>query len=176
MDHLSDCPGCLYLLWESLESLHFLTETEFAFKTPKLVVKFDTLKNFFNVFIQDGLILPLSVTPIPALRSENTSVKENFTEAMYSMRAEGIRNLFILQIRSKTDMIKFNIKISELTKETFTISFYNGQKWLESQNISPNNDKVTFSIYHDDIQKNQSIGFFIGSSTRKEVPLLELEL
>ena len=176
LEHLNGCPGCLYLIWESLESVDILTETEFASKTPKLAIRLDTEKNFFNVFIQNGFILPLSSTPVPALRSGNTFTKEDFVEAAYSTRVEGVKNLFTLRIRSKINLMEFNIQSSEIVKETFTISFYIDQKWQESQNIGSNNNTVTFSLHYDDIQKNQNIGFSIGFNTIKEVPFLELEI
>ena len=95
-------------------------------------------------------------------------------EAAYAVRIEGIKNIFTFQIRSKTDLVEFNIQVSGLPQETFIISFYNNQKWVESQNMGTNNVKVTFSLHHDDILKDQCLSFSVASMTTKEVKLLEL--
>ena len=48
MEHVLHCPRCLYLLWESIESLCLLSEMELISRPAKLALKLNTMKNFFS--------------------------------------------------------------------------------------------------------------------------------
>ena len=176
MEHTLNCPQCLYLLWESIESLYSLSEMELIPKPAKLTLKLNTMKNSFQTFIKQGFMLPVSLVPAPILRSEVPSGQSSLIEAAYSIRTEGIKNIFILNIRSKSNSIQFNIQGQIPFKEILNISFYRHKERIESQSIGRNNPKVTFSMHYEDVQKKQNIRFLIKSNSTKEIELLELEL
>ena len=176
MEHILDCPQCLYLLWESIGSLYSLSETKLISKPSRLALKLNTMKNSFQAFIKQGTMLPLSLVPAPVLRSEAPSEKGSLIEAAYSLRAEGIKNLFILNIRSRGNSIQFNIRGQMPFKNVLNISFYKKKEKIESQSIGRNNPKVTFSMHYEDVQKKQNIRFLISSSSIQETELLELLL
>ena len=120
--------------------------------------------------------MPFDLVPAPVLRSEATSDPDSLIEAAYCIRIEGIKNLFILNICSKTNAIQFNIRGQIPLRETLNISLYEQEKKTESQSIGRSNPKATFSVHYEDVQTKHNIKFLINSNSVKKVELLEMEL
>ena len=172
IEHLKNCPDCLFDVWESYVSAKALAETvkETAFTrggekkiiTPRVHLSLDDISSSFLVFWQKSFLLPISLTQSVSVRSEaqttqslNLKKQSYMTQAVYMLMVPVYKN------------VKVELEIASLSKGfQFSFNIKTGSKANTlARNQSASEEEIyTFLLYrHKQLLESQNTS---GSSSK----------
>ena len=197
LQHLTNCPKCLFDVWDSYLSAETLREVDKDSMIPRMSIRLDSIKSSFEAFFDRGFLLPVSLTPAVSVRSSSigttnatskkpaknmTGATENLdylTKATYVLMIPAYPEMLAhLQIKCLSEGLEFSIELKTKFEGTFTFSLHKNNKLMESQNVTSQLSQLTFFVGYEERRSHLSkskLSLFVTKEREKDAhKVLEL--
>ncbi|GEM_PF-4829031 len=167
---IPDDESLLAEIWDSLDHAETLAEPlpdkNFT-ESIKLIVS-QIAKGF--AFENLGNLVPLAITPFPALRSD---AKDNLiTSASFRFAQKNLPGaIFYLAVKAETEGLTFSWQVAGNPGRVTRISMYSGSRLLEMQSLVGGS-----ADFFDYKESGRKVSFFAEGQKNLKIPVLTIEL